>query len=125
MIFQEESGDIDTEPTYSCEAELDDETIGKALSTPLFIQETQELADRRQAYHSNKDSLLPAQSFFIRTSTVRPVHELSSLSSCSRENPSRVTENEQVKILLERQKEQTVAGFRAEIQKHEFQADSD
>ena len=39
MIFQDESSDIDTEPSYSCDAELDDETIGKALSSPLFIQE--------------------------------------------------------------------------------------
>ena len=29
MIFQEESGDIDTELSYLCDAELDDETIGK------------------------------------------------------------------------------------------------
>ena len=33
MIFQNESGDIDTEPSYSC-----DELIGKALSPPLFIR---------------------------------------------------------------------------------------
>ena len=39
MIFQEESGDKETEPSYLCDAELDDETIGKALSSPLFIQE--------------------------------------------------------------------------------------
>ena len=39
MIFQEESGDKDTQPSYLCDAELDDETIGKALSSPLFIQE--------------------------------------------------------------------------------------
>ena len=31
-IFQDESGDMDTEPSYSCDAELDDEIIGKALS---------------------------------------------------------------------------------------------
>ena len=31
MIFQEESGDTDTEPSYPCDAELDDETIGIAL----------------------------------------------------------------------------------------------
>ena len=36
-IFQDESGDIDTEPSYLCHAELDDEIIGKALSSPLFI----------------------------------------------------------------------------------------
>ena len=39
MILQDESGDIDTEPSYSCDAEFDDELIGKALSSPLFIQE--------------------------------------------------------------------------------------
>ena len=39
IIFREESGDKDTEPSYLCDAELDDETIGKALSSPLFIQE--------------------------------------------------------------------------------------
>ena len=33
MIFQDESGDIDTEPSYSCEAELDDEIIGEAQRT--------------------------------------------------------------------------------------------
>ena len=49
MIFQEESGDIDTEPSYLCDAELDDEIIGKTISSPLFIQEREEPADRRQA----------------------------------------------------------------------------
>ena len=49
MIFQDESGDIDTEPSYLSDAELDDETIGKALSSPLFIQEREEPADRRQS----------------------------------------------------------------------------
>ena len=52
MIFQEESGDKETEPSYLCDAELDDETIGKVLSSPLFIQERGESADRRQVYHS-------------------------------------------------------------------------
>ena len=37
-IFQDESGDIDTEPSYPCDAELDDENIGKAQSSPLFIR---------------------------------------------------------------------------------------
>ena len=65
MIFQDEPSDIDTDPSYLCDAELDDETIGKALSSPLFIQERQEPADRRQAYHSYEESLLPAQSFCV------------------------------------------------------------
>ena len=64
-IFQDESGDIDTEPSYSCDAELDDETISRALSSPLFIEEQQEPANLRQAYHSFDESLLPAQSFCV------------------------------------------------------------
>ena len=68
-IFQNESVDIDTEPSYSFDAELDDELIGKALSSPLFIQERQEPANLRQTYHSHEESLLPAQSSFTRTST--------------------------------------------------------
>ena len=63
-IFQDESGDIDTEPSYSFDAELDDELVRKALSPPLFTQERQESANLRQTYHSREESLLPAQSFF-------------------------------------------------------------
>ena len=37
VIFQNESVDMDTDPSYSCDAELDDELTGKALSSPLFI----------------------------------------------------------------------------------------
>ena len=54
-IFQDSSVDIDTEPSYSCDTELDDELIGKALSSPLFIQERED---------SHEESLLPVQSFF-------------------------------------------------------------
>ena len=66
-IFQDESGDIDTEPSCSCDAELDDEIIGKALSSPLFIQAREEPANLRQAYPSHEESLLPAQSFFAHS----------------------------------------------------------
>ena len=122
----EESGDKDTLPSYLCDAELDDETIGKALSSPLLIQEREEPADRRQAL-----SLLRRK--FVANSVIfrplkngeRPVRELSSLSSCSREKSSREMENETIRILFRRQKEQILADFRAEIRKHEFQADSD
>ena len=34
-------------------------------------------------------------------------------------------ENETIRILIERQEEQILADFRAEIQRHEFQAESD
>ena len=50
-------------------------------------------------------SLLPAQSLSVcHARTVRPVHELSSLTSRSREKPSRDSENERIRTLLERQK---------------------
>ena len=42
-----------------------------------------------------------------------------------RENPRHSSENEQIRVLLERQKEQILADCQAEIQKHEFQADYD
>ena len=45
-------------PSYSFDTELDDETIGRALSSPLFIQEREEPADRRQAYHSFEESFV-------------------------------------------------------------------
>ena len=121
MIFQDESGDTDTEPSYSCDAELDDETIGRALSSPLFIQEREEPANQRQASHSHEESLLPAH-FFAHTSTGRPVYEL---SSCQKRKSSREMENESIRILFEGQKEQILADVGTEIQKHEFQADSD
>ena len=42
IIFQEESDDA--VPSYLFDAELDDETIGKALSSPLFIQERERIS---------------------------------------------------------------------------------
>ena len=61
---REQSSDIDAVPSCLCDAEFDDELIGTALSSPLFIQEREEPANRRQANHSHLESLLPAQSFF-------------------------------------------------------------
>ena len=46
-------------------------------------------------------------------------------SQTSEKNPRRGSENEQIWILLERQREQILADCQAEIQKHEFQADYD
>ena len=51
-IFRDETSDA--VPSCLFDAELDDETIGRALSSPLFIQEREDPADRRQAYHSFK-----------------------------------------------------------------------
>ena len=94
----------------------------KRHSPPLFIQEREEPANRRQAYHSHEESLLPAQSFFAHTSTGRPENEL---SSCQKRKSSREMKNERTRILLERLEEQILAEVRTEIQKLEFQADSD
>ena len=47
------------------------------------------------------------------------------MSLSVRENPCCVSENEQIRIILERQKEQILSDYRAEIQKHEFQAEYD
>ena len=124
-IFLQESSS-DTRPSYLHDAEISDDTIGRALSSPLLTQEREEPAGRRQAYHSLEESLLPSQSLSVsQVRTCRPVHELSSLSLTVRENPSRDSENEKIRILLERQEEQILADCGAEIQKHEFQADDD
>ena len=124
IFLQESSGD--NRPLNSHGLDFDDDTIGRALSSPLFTQERQEPAGRRQAYHSPEESLLASQSLSVgHVRTGRPVNEFGSLSSRVRENPCRDSENEQIRILLERQKEQILADCRAEIEKHEFQADYD
>ena len=47
-IFQNDSVDIDTEPSCSFDAELDDELIRKALPSQLFTLEQEESANLRQ-----------------------------------------------------------------------------
>ena len=80
IFLQEQSSD--TRPSYLHDAEISDDTIGRALSSPLFTKEREEPADRRQAYHSFDESLLPSQSLSVcHVRTVRQVHELSSPSS--------------------------------------------
>ena len=102
-IFIQESSS-DKRPSYLHDAEISN-TIGRALSSPLLTQEREEPAGRGQAYHSFEESLLPSQSLSVgHVRTGRLVNELSSLSSSVRENPSRDSENEQIRILVERQK---------------------
>ena len=124
-IFMQESSS-DGRPSYLHDSEISDYTIGRALSSPLFTQEREDPAGRRQAYHSPDESLLSSQSLSVgHVRMVRLVNEFGSLSSSVRENPCRNSENEQIRILLGRQKEQILADCRVEIQKHEFQADYD
>ena len=80
----------------------------------------------RQVYHSLDEGLSSSQSMSVGHRTGRLVaDQFDSINSNVRENPRRSSENEQIRILLERQREQILADCQAEIQKHEFQADYD
>ena len=58
--------------------------------------------------------------------TGRPVVEHFDSQNFKRQkNPRHSSENEQTRILLERQREKILADRQAEIRKHEFQADND
>ena len=104
-IFIQESSS-DSRPSNLHDWEISDDTTGRALSSPLFTQEREEPAGRRQAYHSLEESLLSSQSLSVgHARTGRPVSdELGSLTSNARGNPCRDSENEQIRLLLERQK---------------------
>ena len=125
-VFIQESPS-DSRPSNLHDLEINDYTIGRALSSPLFTQEREDPASRRQAYHSSDESLLSSQPLSLgHVRTGRLVSdEFGSQFSDVRENRRRDSENEQIRILPERQKEQILADERAEIQKHEFQADYD
>ena len=124
QYIQEPSGE--NRSLNSHDLECDDYTIGIALSSPLFTQEREDAASRRNAHHSLDEGLSSSQSSSVGHRTGRPVvDQFDSLISNVRENPRRSSENEQIRILLERQREQILADCQAEIQKHEFQADYD
>ena len=94
--------------------DYDDVTIGKALSD----------ACRRRADHSQEEGLSSCLSSVSHDRTGRPVvkpfdSQISSVQEIHRHS----SESEQIRILLERQREQILADCQAEIRKHEFQAD--
>ena len=123
-IFQNESVDIDTEQTYSFDAELDNELIGKALSSPLFIQEREEPANLRQAYHSHEQSLLPAQSFLHKQARGDPC--TNQVQICLKNGNQVATwKTSKSEVSSKDKKEQILAEVRSEIQKHELHAESD
>ena len=123
IFIQESSSDSRLSNLH--DLEIDEYTIGRVLSSPLFTQEQEDPASRRQAHQSLEESLLSSQSLSVgHVRTGRLVSdEFGSLISNVRENPRRDSENEQIRVLLERQQEQILADYRAEIQKHKFQAD--
>ena len=99
-IFSQESSS-DSRPSNLHDLEIDDYTIGRALSSPLLTQEREDPASRRQAYHSPEERLLSSQSLSVgNVGTGRLVSdEFGSLISNVRENPRRDSENEQIRIL--------------------------
>ena len=124
LYIQESSGE--NRSLNSHDLQYDDYTTGTALSSPLFTQEREDAASRRQAYHSLEEGLPSSKSSSVGHRTGRLVgDQFDSLISNVKENPRRSSENEQIKILLERQREQILADCQAEIQEHEFQADYD
>ena len=124
LYIQESSGENGS--LNSHDLEYDDYTIGMALSSPLFTQEREDAASRRRAYHSQDEGLSSSQLWTIGHRTGRlVVEQFDSQIPNVRENPRRSSENEQIWILLERQRVQILAYYQAEIQKHEFQTDYD
>ena len=70
------SVDVDTEPSYSIDAELDDELIRKTLSSQLFTQEREENQRTWDILITlMKKVCYQPSPFFTRTSTERPVYE--------------------------------------------------
>ena len=61
----------------------------------------------------------------LKTKVCCPVEQFDSQIPNVREIPSHSSGSEQIRILLERQRKQILADCRAEIQRHEFQADYD
>ena len=112
--------------SYLHDLEFDDDTIGMALSSPLFIQEREDAAGSRQAYHSFEESLLPSQSLsdcHVRTGD--PYMNLVRQVQAAEKNQVATQKMSESGFFLNDKKEQILADFRAEIQKHEFQADYD
>ena len=89
-----------------------------ALFTTVHTGEREDAPSRWQAYHSPEEGLSSSQSSSVGHGTGRLVgDQFDSLISNVKENPFRSIENEQIRILLERQREQILADCQAEIQK--------
>ena len=96
-----------TEKRFSEDMDYDDAAIGEMLFN----------AYREQVYHSQRESLSVGQSSpSVSDRSGRPVVERGQELN---------TENEQIRTLLDRQREQILADCQAEIRKHEFQANHD
>ena len=102
------------EQRFPDDFDYDDVTIGKTLLD----------ACRRRADHSEEEGLSSCLSSSVsHERTGRPV--VCSLVSSAQETQRHTSDSEQSRTLLERQRQQILADYRAEIRKHEFQADYD
>ena len=107
---QESSGEQQFPDDFDC----DDVTIGQTLLR----------ARRRRADHSEEEGLSSCLSSSVsHDRTEKPV--VCWLVSSAQETQRLNSENEQIRTLLERPREQNLADCQAEIRKHEFQADYD
>ena len=108
---QESSG----EQWFPDDFDYDDATTGKTLLD----------ACRRRVDHSEEEGLSPCLSSSVsHERTGRPV--VCSLVSSAQETQRHNSESEQIRTLLERQREQQIlADCQAEVRKHEFQAEHD
>ena len=114
--YVEYTQESSTEQRFPNDFDYDDVTIGKTLLD----------ACRRRADHSEEEGLSSCLSSSVsHDRTRRPVvcstfdSQVSSVQETQRHN----SESEQIRILLERQREQILADCQAEIRKHSFQAD--
>ena len=106
-----------TEQRFPEDFDYDDITIGQTLFN----------ACRRRADHSEGEGLSSclSSSSMSHDRTGRPVVCRDASHAQGHEIQRQNTENEQIRTLLDRQREQILADCQAEIQKHEFQADYD
>ena len=106
-----------SEQRFHEDFDYDDVTIGQTLLN----------ACRRRADHSEEEGLSSclSSSSMSYDRTVKPAVCRDKSHEHCQEIPSHSSESEQIRILLERQREHIVADCQAEIRKHEFHADYD
>ena len=124
-IFQNESVDVDTEPSYSFEAELDDELIRKSAIFTTVNSRARRISELETNLSLSWRKCVTSSVLFSHEQ-VRGNPCTNQVQNLSRKRKSSLDlENKQIKILFGRHKEQILAESRSEIQKHEFQAESD
>ena len=108
-----------TQPQFSEQRFLEDVDCDDAALEEMLFHTHRELV-----YHSQREGLFVGQSSSVSERTVRPVVERTGRPVVERGQELN-SEKEQIRTLLDRQREQILADCQAEIRKHEFQADYD